>query len=363
MPTQEARNLLYGLTGIQYPTANPAAMRALGEHYADMARRLNELGPMIAASRRRVQDTFDGRTSEYYSRALDQFTTGRNDYVGQAGDLAGTMSRSMREGAATAEYMVMMIWGQLVALLAEIAFAIAMAKWTFGASLNWIPMFQRLRSLLIGRILIWAISTAVPHQIIAQLFASLDSIIQRIQIDNGTRDHHDANLTSGAHIGAAISGIVSAFLSTGLSALLSRQFRTFLNTALRNLRGLPPPPRTAIPTPNPGRNTPTPPAREAWNSINEDLADVLTRNRESLAVPYDPNRGLGELPWQTAGSATAFRNDLANVFQRNLGPEIGDQAARRLGENYAETFMRQWGTPDLVPSLQRTLADSGLPPT
>ncbi|MFL1433177.1 MULTISPECIES: hypothetical protein, partial [unclassified Nocardiopsis] len=124
MPTQEARNLLYGLTGIQYPTANPAAMRALGEHYADMARRLNELGPMIAASRRRVQDTFDGRTSEYYSRALDQFTTGRNDYVGQAGDLATTMSRSMREGAATAEYMVMMIWGQLVALLAEIAFAI-----------------------------------------------------------------------------------------------------------------------------------------------------------------------------------------------------------------------------------------------
>ncbi|MFL1431775.1 hypothetical protein ACJOT3_27515, partial [Nocardiopsis sp. frass1] len=319
--------------------------------------------------------------------------------VGQAGDLATTMSRSMREGAATAEYMVMMIWGQLVALLAEIAFAIAMAKWTFGASLNWIPMFQRLRSLLIGRILMWAISTAVPHQIIAQLFASLDSIIQRIQIDNGTRDHHDANLTSGAHIGAAISGIVSAFLSTGLSALLSRQFRTFLNTALRNLRGLPPPPRTAIPTPNPGRNTPTgppirnmpdpdlppgggpgggptpppggggtgrntptPPAREAWNSINEDLAEVLTRNRESLAVPYDPNRGLGELPWQTAGSATAFRNDLADVFRRNFGPEIGDQAARRLGENYAETFMRQWGTPDLVPSLQRTLADSGLPP-
>lgn len=389
MPTQDARNLLYGLTGIQYPTADPAAMRALGEHYADMARRLDELGPMIAASRRRVQDTFDGRTSEYHAQALDQFTTGRNDYVGQSSDLASTLSRSMREGAATAEYMVMMIWGQLVALLAEIAFAIAMAKWTFGASLNWIPMFQRLRSLMIGRILLWAVSTAVPHQIIAQLFASLDSIIQRIQIGNGTRDHHDGDLTSGAHVGAAISGIVSAFLSTGLSALLSRQFRTFLTTALRNLRDLPPPPRTAAPAPAPGRDTPVPPparsapgpdappgttpppgrdaapppGREAWEAVNRDLAEVLTRNGDSLAVPFDPDRGLGRLPWQAAGSAAALRDDLAGVFQRNFGSEVGEQAARDLGRGYADAFMRHWGTPDLVPALHRALADSGLPPT
>ncbi|MGW9350133.1 WXG100-like domain-containing protein [Nocardiopsis flavescens] len=389
MPTQDARNLLYGLTGIQYPTADPAAMRALGEHYADMARRLDELGPMIAASRRRVQDTFDGRTSEYYAQALDQFTTGRNDYVGQSSDLASTLSRSMREGAATAEYTVMMIWGQLVALLAEIAFAIAMAKWTFGASLNWIPMFQRLRSLMIGRILLWAVSTAVPHQIIAQLFASLDSIIQRIQIGSGTRDHHDGDLTSGAHVGAAISGIVSAFLSTGLSALLSRQFRTFLTTALRNLRDLPPPPRTAAPAPAPVRDTPVPPparstpdpdappgttpppgrdaapppAREAWDAVNRDLAEVLTRNGDSLAVPFDPDRGLGQLPWQAAGSAAAFRDDLAGVFQRSFGSEVGEQAARDLGRGYADAFMRHWGTPDLVPALHRALADSGLPPT
>ncbi len=185
---------------------------------------------------------FSGRTADNYEHSLDQFTKGDNNYVGSARDNSSTMSTELFKARANVEYMHMMVIGQFIQLLAEIAWAIATAKFTFGASLKWIPIFKAIRSLAMRRILTWLLITVPSHQIISQIFGSMDSIIQRIQIGRGTRHHRDGQLTKSAHIGAAMEGALSAVFSAGMDGLFSKHLTDLLNNGLKNLRDLPDPP-------------------------------------------------------------------------------------------------------------------------
>ncbi|MES0838494.1 hypothetical protein ABUK85_31805, partial [Nocardiopsis umidischolae] len=152
------------------------------EIYTALDQRLAVLEDLFDLSRKHARRHFDGHTADRYERSLDQFTRGENNYVGSARDNSTVMSAELFKARANVEYMHMMVIGQFVQLLAEIAWAIAMAKFTFGASLKWIPIFKAIRSLAMRRILTWLIITVPGHQIISQIFASMDSIIQRIQI-------------------------------------------------------------------------------------------------------------------------------------------------------------------------------------
>ncbi|MFE6390341.1 hypothetical protein ACFVM2_28810, partial [Nocardiopsis dassonvillei] len=185
--SDSSRGAIKVLTGIEVPKASLATLGRGSEVYAELDKRIKVLDDLFDLSRVHARRHFDGRTAQHYERSLDQFTTGDNDYVGSARSNATTMSSELFKARANVEYMHMMVIGQFVQLLAEIAWAIATAKFTFGASLKWIPIFKAIRSLAIRRILTWLLITVPGHQIISQIFASMDSIIQRIQIGRGTR--------------------------------------------------------------------------------------------------------------------------------------------------------------------------------
>ncbi|WP_152521126.1 hypothetical protein [Nocardiopsis ganjiahuensis] len=394
--SDSSRKAIQVLTGIEVPTANPQAMRAAAEVYDGLSVKLREdLTGLMNTVRGRVRRNFGGQTSEFYDRSLNQFTRGENDYLGSAATISQSLSVELRKGAANAEYMSAMVIVQFVQLLVEIAWAVASAKFTFGATLKYIPIFKMIRSLAMQRILAWFLITVPGHQIISQLFASMDSVIQRIQIANGTRDTWDHDLTKGAHVGAVVEGLVSAGLSGALGAAFDRQIATLITNRIDLLRGLPdpvpvPPVGKGVPDPVPppgplreiddlvpspsgtgrpdpvpspdGPPSPVPGTGTGGNGLNRDLADVFARHRDEMAVPFGSNAPPGATAWNNAANRARFREDVAGVFERNFGHSLGRDQARRLGSDYAETLVRTWNSPDMGAQLSRTLGDSLPPP-
>ncbi|RKS08306.1 hypothetical protein DFP74_4002 [Nocardiopsis sp. Huas11] len=378
-----ARYTLATLTGIVMPSADPRALRTTADLYETTGTQItHQLTEILTHIRRKVRTDFSGQAADYFDRSVAQFTTGDNDYIGKAGQIAADMGRELRKAAANAEYMAMMVIGQLVQLLIEIAWAIASAYWTFGASLKMIPVFKAIRSLLIRRILSWFLLTVPGHQIISQIFASLDSIIQRIQIANGTRTEWDHDMTKMAHLGAVIEGLLSAGLSAGAETILSNQIRTLIRTNLDDLKHLPDPPpntppkpdpppvkTTPEPTPTPTPDpvpTPTPKPEPSstpgpGSGLNDDIADVLARHTDEMATPYSPNDVPGIGSWANTTNRDQLREDFADLFQRQFGHTLGDAQARNLGRDYADTLARHWTHPDLTTHLHKTLGNA-LPP-
>ncbi|PDP86622.1 hypothetical protein CQJ94_11590, partial [Glycomyces fuscus] len=240
--SDSSRTAIKVLTGIDVPRASITKLFHAAEVYSTLIQRLNTLDELIELSRARVRRNFNGRTADYYERSLDQFTKGENNYVGAAKDNSATMTTELRKAGANVEYMHMMVIGQFIQLLAEIAWAIATAKFTFGATLKFIPIFKAIRSLAMRRILAWLVITVPSHQIISQIFASMDSIIQRIQIGRGTRTTMDGTLTKSAHIGGAIEGALSAVLSAGMDGLFHKNLNNLFKNSLDDLNHLPDPP-------------------------------------------------------------------------------------------------------------------------
>ncbi|MFE6308121.1 ADP-ribosyltransferase [Nocardiopsis sp. NPDC057823] len=444
--SDSSRKAIQVLTGIEVPTADPPAMRAAAEIYDGLWSRLSQdLKDLMNTVRGRVRRNFGGRASDYYDRSINQFTQGENDYLGSAAEISRTLSVELRKGAANAEYMSAMVMVQFAQLLVEIAWAIAMAKFTFGATLKYIPIFKMIRSLAMQRVLAWFLLTVPGHQIISQLFASMDSVIQRIQIANGTRDTWDHDLTKGAHVGAVMEGLVSAGLSGLVGAVFDRQIVNLINNRIDVLGGLPdpvpvppvgrgvpeplptppplrdiddvapppagsgrpdpvpsaqpdpPPPRPDVPPTGPDADVPPPPpgggrpdpdpvprpdpsptprpdpapvggpvpvpgAGTSGRGLNRDLADVFSRHRDEMAVPFGSNAPPGATAWNNAANRARFREDMAGVFERNFGASLGADQARRLGSDYADTLVRTWNTPDAGAQLSRTLGDHLPPP-
>ncbi|CAL9377125.1 hypothetical protein SUDANB121_00988 [Nocardiopsis dassonvillei] len=429
----ELANLFYGLTGTKWPDVDEDRLRDLSDMYATVEYILaTELPELVLVLRRKVRSTFDGRTTEYFENSLAQFTAGERDYVGEAAKLAGDIRTYARDAANQVEYAKWMIIGQLVQLAIEIAWAIAMAKFTFGASLAWISMFRFIRSQAIRRILNWLVWNLLSHLFVAQLFGTtMDLLIQRIQMDQGNRDSWDKELTRMAAAGAFVEGLLGAGLSLGADMFLSKQLGKLFGD---NLPGPPtpppvrdiaepppvppgrgpdpapePPPLRDVPdtTPAPGPRTPDPdplgpppvrddvsgppgppndppgpppgdgpgrdvpgrdgPARDVTPDplppgsvtpeFNRDLVTLFGRNaNEFLGPAQRPDTASSGI-----GHGQRFVDGAGTVFARHFGGEMGEDAARRLGREYAETLLRTWNTPRMPSALDEVLSGAPLP--
>ncbi|MFI6574177.1 hypothetical protein ACIBFB_00140 [Nocardiopsis sp. NPDC050513] len=395
-------NLFYGLTGTKWPDVDEDRLRDLSDMYETVQYILDtELPELVLLLRRKVSLTFDGRTTDYFERSLAQFTAGERDYLGEAGRLAEEIKEYAREAANQVEYAKWMIIGQLVQLALEIAWAIAMSYWTFGASLSWITLFTFVRQEMIRRILNWLVWNLLSHLFVAQLFGvTMDLLIQRIQRDEGNRDEWDRELTRMASAGAFVEGLLSAGLSFGADVFLSKRLSGALGDSVGDVSAdaATPPPRSLDPDPTPDPTAPprdpSPPRGSARDGapapadrpddldgpgdgdrpgdtdstgapgdgdvtprFGRDLSHLFSRNSFAFLRPEQiPGGG-----WKAPGAAQRFRDDAARTFERDLGPVLGGNAARDLGRDYADTFLGNWDTPDLRPALDDLLSSVPLP--
>ncbi|MBR8743377.1 hypothetical protein [Nocardiopsis sp. MG754419] len=243
------RNLFYGLTGSQWFTADETKLRVLGDLLDRTGDRIErDIPPLIVSVKRRVRSNFDSRSAEYYEESIDKFTSGNTDYVKAASEASHQLGDFTRKAANQVEYVKWMIIGQLVQLALEIAWAIAMAKWTFGASLTMIPILKRIASLAIQRLVNSLITTLLTHLVVSVAFAMImDQLIQRLQISRGHRGGNDDTLSTSAGVGGVLDGLFSwGFSVVGgkFANWITDNFGDLLRNNFRNAPELTPPPGT-----------------------------------------------------------------------------------------------------------------------
>ncbi|MFC3996082.1 hypothetical protein ACFOVU_09170, partial [Nocardiopsis sediminis] len=119
----------------------------------------------------------------------------------------------------------------------------------------------------------------------------------------------------------------------------------------------PPPTRDAQPPPAGGgtRDLPeTPPPGGGRNlppKLIDELSHVFGRNVHDLMQPF----GRHPRPWDNIATVNRFRDDMGNVFAKNFGDQIGRDAARNLGRDYADAFTANWGRHEIGDSLAKVL--------
>ncbi|MFC3995815.1 hypothetical protein ACFOVU_07810, partial [Nocardiopsis sediminis] len=434
------RNLFYGLTGTKWFTADETMLRALADVLDRTGMRLeSELPPLITSTKRRVRSAFESKAADYFDSSIDRFTSGNTNYVKASADASHQLADFVREAANQVEYTKGMIIGQLIQLAMEIAWAIAMSKWTFGASLTMIPIFKRIASLAIQRLLNFLFNTLVTHLVVSVAFAMImDQLIQRLQIAQGNRKGNDNDLSKAAGVGGVIDGVFSAGLSAfgnKFADWVTNNFDDLIKINMRNggpeiptppvgsknldevVGDTTPPPRngynnvpdgtpapkeggpdlttgpssgagrngdgtpgpdTPVPPPGRGADTPVPPpgrgsetpvpppapsgARDLPETappgagspppprVADDMAGVLSRNVKELIQPFQRNPRPA---WDNVATMGRFRDDVGKVFADNFGDQIGRDAARNLGRDYADTFAANWGTRNIGDSLAR----------
>ncbi|MEU3229732.1 hypothetical protein [Nocardiopsis alba] len=331
----ELRNLFSVLTGSEWPTADETRLWELAQVYGTAADRLEvELPQLVIRIKNKVRENFDATAADFFDESVDQFTAGERNYLGEGTAVARGLQEYVHNAATQVQYAKWMIIGQLVQLALEIAWAIAMAPYTFGASLAKIPIFKAITKTVIGRVLFRLFAELLQQMAISQFFAlTLDALIQRIQIDNGYRDEWDHKLTEDAAKGAMLDGFLGTAAAFGGSAL-SNQFNKLLN----NTSG---PAITKqlddhFPTGGPGKGLP------------EGIGDVMGRNSDDLLRPYGMDNRPG---WNRPIDAERFRNDMGNSFADSLGDSLGRNEAREFGDRYADAFSRNWGKEGLNDAL------------
>ena len=129
------------LAGSEWPKGDESAMFRLGSDWHDAATQLSDLIPDLAKVRAEVATVLTGATAkaaqEQFAMLFDgDFAVDKlADAMSALGDLANSTGSQI-------EYSKLQIISTLAISAAEISYALAMAPWTFGESLSWIPVIE-----------------------------------------------------------------------------------------------------------------------------------------------------------------------------------------------------------------------------
>ncbi|MFJ2008733.1 WXG100-like domain-containing protein, partial [Streptomyces chartreusis] len=319
------RGMFLALTGMEFPKLNEDLLRALAEAYFSAAEKLGALPDEVVRVTRRVRSSFDARSAQAFADSLAEFTSGRTNYVAAGQELAAGIGRYVRQTGTQVEYTKAMAIGQLAQLFFEIAWCIANAFRTFGASLLLIPVYRAITSRFLLRLMVFFLEHLLAHVIINTSVAlSLDMLIQRIQLGRGTRDSWDGRLTREAGVGGVIEGMVSAPLSVAAGRLVG-MFRSgvaertgaAVRDALRGVDGL---------------------GEAAADALARSITDVVARGMDDLLPPLSSSgRQLSQ------EARTRLGSGFGEVFAGHFGRQLGEGAARDLGEAYGRAFAGSWG--------------------
>ncbi|MDH6133269.1 DNA-binding FrmR family transcriptional regulator [Kitasatospora sp. MAA4] len=235
------------VTGMKWPEANEDNLRTAGDDYLAIANDIPELKGYIADLVKCCLAQFEGEAADAFVDQMRQLIgqTGGTDYLTTAAGTAKQLGDYAHQTANQVEYTKWMTIAQLVQLLAEIAYAIAMIPLTFGGSLAAIPMAMEAVAAVLKQIFIWLFKQLIIHEftsIVGGLL--LDVIIQTIQIAEGHKTSWDSKSTLQAVEFGAINGLLAGpleLLGFGFGKLLGRLFGKglgeVLETELKDLAG------------------------------------------------------------------------------------------------------------------------------
>ncbi len=225
------QGLFLVLTGEKWPTANEDALREVGNAWGTTSDRLqNELRPFLIQVVQNIRANFTGKSAIRFADMMAPYASEPPYYIPQAAEQFQQLKKFLLDAATQVEYVKIISIEELILLIAQIAWAIAMAFWTDGASMTWLAARMAIVRFLLqswwGR-LILQFALAELFGIAFQL--ALDVLTQAIQFAKHTRTSWDVQATISAVEVGAVGGLlslpfsaISHFVSTKLTKVLSK---------------------------------------------------------------------------------------------------------------------------------------------
>ncbi|MFF4380814.1 hypothetical protein [Kitasatospora sp. NPDC001547] len=229
------------VTGMKWPEADEDRLRAAGDDYLAIHAEIPELREWLRRLLATVHDNddFAGEAADrFYQRVLPLIGgTGGTDYVTAAGLMAKQLGDFAHKVANQVEYAKWMIIAQLIQLVAQIAWAIAMSPITFGGSLAEIFVAYETAGAVIKQVFIWLFKQLLLHEFLSITTAMvMDGIIQGIQIGKGHKDEWEKESFIQAVEMGAINGLLTGpleLLTFGLGKMFGRIFGRGLSKDLQ----------------------------------------------------------------------------------------------------------------------------------
>lgn len=331
--------LFAALTGEVPPNGDEDKLFALAEVHKDLHGKLNnDMKQQIAAALGYTSESFDGDAAAMYQAAMKSFIGEEGlNYFDAVADQAQLLATYTRKAATQLQYTKYMIIAQLVELLFEAIVAAALAFF-FGASIQAYLAKCAIVRFLIRSWLGRALMTLLMHQLInVGMGVAMDLLVQWSQLNKGTRDEYEGDLTKGAALSGMIQGFLAGpfqFLGNKLGKKLADLFGKGGGKQLgKELdKAFPQPPVQ-------GPKGPKGAGPKAPKTFGEDFAKNFAND-----IPHTTGPG-----GKAAGDR--FVRNIGETFSKHLG---GDKAGA-VGRDWARTLLENTGKKDLPKLLDNAL--------
>ncbi|WLQ39863.1 hypothetical protein P8A22_07460 [Streptomyces laculatispora] len=331
--------LFAALTGEVPPNGDEDKLFALAEVHKDLHGKLNnDMKQQISAALGYTSESFDGDAAAMYQAAMKSFIGEEGlNYFDAVADQAQLLATYTRKAATQLQYTKYMIIAQLVELLFEAVVAAALAFF-FGASIQAYLAKCAIVRFLIRSWLGRALMTLLMHQLInVGMGVAMDLLVQWSQLNKGTRDEYEGDLTKGAALSGMIQGFLAGpfqFLGNKLGKKLADLFGKGGGKQLgKELdKAFPQPPVQ-------GPKGPKGAGPKAPKTFGEDFAKNFAND-----IPHTTGPG-----GKAAGDR--FVRNIGETFSNHLG---GDKAGA-VGRDWARTLLENTGKKDLPKLLDNAL--------
>ncbi len=205
------QNLFLVLTGEKWPRVNEDDLREKANVWGQTGDAMNaDLLPLMVQAVETIRANFTGKAAIKFADMMAPYAVEEPRYIPQVAAQAQTLKEFLLEASTQVEYVKIISIGEVILLIAQIAWAIAMAFWTGGESMVWLSERIAIVRFLLERWwgrLVLQFAMAEIFGIAFQL--ALDVLTQAIQFAKHTRSKWDVNATIGAVEVGAIGGALS----------------------------------------------------------------------------------------------------------------------------------------------------------
>ncbi|MFB7468634.1 toxin glutamine deamidase domain-containing protein [Streptomyces sp. NPDC056224] len=314
------------LTGMKMPDGNEDKMFLLAQVHHELRQRLEALPQILNDCVKYTASSFTGPAAKQYRDAMAPFIDGSGiDYIKTMSGQAAMIAEFTSEAATQIQYVKYMIIAQCIELLLEMAIALALAFITGGASILEYLAGEAVATFFMQNMIARVIGMLVMHEVISMgMGAAMDSMVQWIQLLEGTRDKFDTESTIQAVKFGAIQGLISlpmahlgGLFGKGLGNLFGKNAKKDITNIITNAGGN--------------------------KALGKDLGDVL-----GGAL----TRGNGPL---SEAARNALVKDVGKAFADNVGTSAERALAREAGEKWAKELLDNFGKAGLPKALRGTL--------
>src|SRR5256714_1715734 len=212
------------VVGTDWPDGDEDALWRMRDAWVSAAQQVREVIEAGDTAYYQVIGGLGGSAADQFTAYWQQFADGDDAYLAKLAKACESLAGHCDSTATEIEYAKYQFIIFLIILACQIAYMLAMAAPTFGASTAGIPVAE-----VATQSLIRVVAQNVLRSIVTFLLQNVvsDVVIQAVQLGEGHRTHFDASKTVHAAIDGAVSGAIFGVVGTGVH-LAGAKFAPYL---------------------------------------------------------------------------------------------------------------------------------------